>query len=92
MTTSTGDGSPKTRVEGRRRYEREAPERPRIRMWLFPWLSYLAFPAMLIVLAAMAVTPALVSRFYSSLFVTLALLTAFWVFLAAFWALRRKNA
>src|SRR5688500_15519188 len=39
----------------RRRLEREAPERLQIRMWLYPWLTYLSIAAMAAVLIAMAV-------------------------------------
>jgi GABA permease len=41
----------------RRRLEREAPERLRIRMWGYPWLTRLAIAGMLAILAAMAVIP-----------------------------------
>jgi GABA permease len=41
----------------RRRLEREAPERLRIRMWGYPWLTRLAVAGMLAILAAMAVIP-----------------------------------
>jgi GABA permease len=39
----------------RRRLEREAPERLQLRMWLYPWLTYLSIFAMVSVLIAMAV-------------------------------------
>jgi GABA permease len=41
----------------RRRLEHEAPERLRVRMWGYPWLTRLAIAAMLAILAAMAVIP-----------------------------------
>jgi GABA permease len=41
----------------RRRLEREAPERLQIKMWLYPWLTYLSIAAMVAVLVAMAVIP-----------------------------------
>ena len=41
----------------RRRLEREAPERLQLRMWLYPWLTYLSIAAMVAVLIAMAVIP-----------------------------------
>src|SRR5918999_5389444 len=41
----------------RRRLEREAPERLQIRMWIFPWLTYLSIGAMAAVLVAMFVIP-----------------------------------
>src|ERR687889_1176996 len=41
----------------RRRLEREAPERLQLKMWLYPWLTYLSIAAMVAVLIAMAVIP-----------------------------------
>jgi GABA permease len=41
----------------RRRLEREDPERLQLRMWLYPWLTYLSIAAMAAVLVAMAVIP-----------------------------------
>jgi GABA permease len=41
----------------RRRLEREEPERLLLRMWLYPWLTYLSIAAIVAVLVAMAVIP-----------------------------------
>ncbi len=41
----------------RRRLEREAPERLQLKMWLYPWLTYLSIAAIAAVLIAMAVIP-----------------------------------
>lgn len=41
----------------RRRLEAESPERLVVRMWLFPWLTYVAIAGMLAILAAMAFIP-----------------------------------
>jgi GABA permease len=41
----------------RRRLERDAPERLRIRMWGYPWATLVAIAAMLAILAAMSVIP-----------------------------------
>jgi GABA permease len=41
----------------RRRLERESPERLQLRMWFYPWLTYLSIAAMIAVLVAMAVIP-----------------------------------
>jgi GABA permease len=41
----------------RRRLEREAPERLQLRMWFYPWLTYLSIAAMLAVLVAMFIIP-----------------------------------
>ena len=53
----------------RRRLEAEAPERLKLRMWLFPWLTYAAIAAMVAVIASMAfvddVRPQLVPSFIS---------------------------
>jgi GABA permease len=46
-----------TELMMRRRLEREAPERLQLRMWLYPWLTYLSIFAMVSVLIAMAVIP-----------------------------------
>jgi GABA permease len=51
----------------RRELERTAPARLTIKVWLFPWLSWLTIAAMIAVLVAMAATPALASQFYASL-------------------------
>jgi GABA permease len=45
----------------RRRLEREAPERLQVRMWLFPWLTYLSITCIVAVLLGMAFVPG--SRF-----------------------------
>ncbi len=41
----------------RRQLEREAPERLRVRMWLYPYATWLAIVAMLGIVAAMAFIP-----------------------------------
>jgi GABA permease len=41
----------------RRRLERETPERLRVRMWGYPWLTRVTIAGMLAILAAMAVIP-----------------------------------
>ena len=38
----------------RRTLEREAPERLKVKMWLFPYLTYFAIAAMVAVIGAMA--------------------------------------
>jgi GABA permease len=37
----------------RRQFEQERPERLRIRMWLYPWLTYLAMIAIVVVIGSM---------------------------------------
>jgi L-asparagine transporter-like permease len=51
----------------RRRIERDDPSRLSLKVWLFPWLSWLTIAAMLGVLVAMAATPALASQLHASL-------------------------
>jgi gamma-aminobutyrate permease len=51
----------------RARLEREDPARLTIRMWLFPWASWLVIAAILAVLVAMAFTAALRTQLYASL-------------------------
>ena len=38
----------------RRQLEAQAPERLKLRMWLFPWLTYVAIASMVAVIVAMA--------------------------------------
>ncbi|MEU3714180.1 amino acid permease [Streptomyces catenulae] len=54
-------------VRMRRRLEREDPARLTLRMWLFPWLSWVTIAAMTAVIAAMAVLPDSRSQFWLSL-------------------------
>lgn len=61
----------------RRKLEREAPERIRLRMWFFPWLTYLTIAAMVAVLVTMAITPELSIQFYLSLLSLAAVLVAY---------------
>lgn len=69
----------------RRRLEAEAPERLAIRMWLFPYASWLVCGFIVAVLIAMALTPELQSQFFSSAAVVV-------LVLAAFAVLRRPSA
>jgi GABA permease len=41
----------------RRRLEQEHPERLKIRMWGYPWLTRIAIAGMLAILAAMSIIP-----------------------------------
>jgi GABA permease len=51
----------------RRKLEAEAPERLKVKMWLFPWLSYATLIAMAAVLIAMALIPAHQAEFSASI-------------------------
>lgn len=65
-------------VRLRRKFESEAPERLQLRMWLFPWASYLAMAAIILILLAMGLSPNLSIEFYSSLCVTILVMIIFW--------------
>src|SRR3954471_13002347 len=69
----------------RRMLEREAPERLKLRMWAFPWLTYLAIAAMVAVIASMALVDDVRSQLIPS-FLSLA------VVLAAAWLRGRRAA
>jgi L-asparagine transporter-like permease len=60
-----------------RRRHPETETKP-VRVWFFPWLSYLTIGGMLAVLVAMALTPALASQLYLGL-LTLAVATVAYV-------------
>jgi GABA permease len=55
-----------SQVRTRRARERAGAPPPTLPMWLFPWLSYLAIAGMLLVLIAMALTPAHRAEFWTS--------------------------
>ncbi|MBV8342129.1 MAG: amino acid permease, partial [Gammaproteobacteria bacterium] len=55
-----------SQVRSRRARERSGGPPPTLPMWLFPWLSYVAIGAMVLVLAAMAVTPSHFAEFWAS--------------------------
>jgi GABA permease len=69
----------------RSRFEREAPGRLRLKMWLHPWGTLLTIAGMLGVLAVMVIEPARQIELVSSLAVAGA-------FLAAWWFTRRGKA
>ena len=56
-----------SQVRMRRRLERTQPEALTLKMWLFPWLSYLTIGLMAAVILAMAVLPDTRSQFWLSL-------------------------
>jgi L-asparagine transporter-like permease len=61
----------------RRQLERTSPERLVLRVWLFPWLSWLTIAAMLGVLVAMAFTPSLAAELEASLVAVAVVLLAY---------------
>jgi GABA permease len=62
----------------RRRLERESPDRLKVKMWLFPYLTCFAIVAMVVVIGAMALVEDVRSQLIPS-FISLA------VVLAAYW-------
>jgi GABA permease len=69
----------------RRRLEREAPDRLRVKMWAFPYLTYFAIAAMVAVIAAMALVEDVRAQLIPS-FISLA------VVLLAYWIKSRRSA
>jgi GABA permease len=59
----------------RRTLERDAPERLKLRMWCFPWLTYLAIAAMVAVIVSMALVEDVRSQLIPS-FLSLAVVLA----------------
>ncbi len=54
-------------IKNRRRLEQTNPDLLQVKMWLFPWASYVAIAAIGGVLIAMALTPSLASQLFLSL-------------------------
>jgi GABA permease len=69
-----------SQVRSRRQRERAGGPAPTLPMWLFPWLSYAAIASMVLVLAAMAVTPSHFAEFWASAVSIVIALLAFVVF------------
>jgi GABA permease len=63
----------------RRQLEREAPERLKVRMWAFPYLTYLAIAAMVVVIGAMALVDDVRSQLIPSFISLAVVLAAYWV-------------
>ena len=63
----------------RRRLEREAPERLRIKMWFYPWLTYLSIFGILAVLIAMFFIPGLRPQIIASLISLAVILVAYFL-------------
>ena len=74
-----------SQVRLRRARERAGGPAPALPMWLFPWASYFAIAAMIVVLLKMALDPNLASELWASV-VSIA------VALAAYWFKRRATA
>lgn len=70
-------------IQMRRAHDVSGGPAPLVKMWLFPWLSYLAMAGMLAVLWAMAITPGRVTELQMSLL-------ALAITLLCYWFLRRR--
>jgi GABA permease len=67
-----------SQLKMRRRLEREAPEKLKVKMWLFPYLTYFAIAAMVTVIASMALVKDVRSQLIPS-FISLGIvLIAYW--------------
>jgi L-asparagine transporter-like permease len=64
-------------VRLRRQRERAGAPEPALKMWLFPWASYVAIAGMAGVLIAMAFTPSLTSELHVSLLALLVVVVAY---------------
>ncbi len=73
-------------IKMRRRLEAEAPEKLKVKMWFFPWLSYLSIALMVAVIGSMALVDDVRSQLIPSL-ISLAVVLG-----AAFLRQRRKAA
>jgi GABA permease len=62
----------------RRQLEREAPERLKVRMWLYPYLTYFAIAAMVAVIAAMALVKEVRAQLIPSFISLAVVLLAYW--------------
>jgi L-asparagine transporter-like permease len=72
-------------IKLRKELEASTPERLLIRMWLFPYLSWVVIVAIMGVLLSMLLAPDLAIQLYASLFAAIAVLTLYFV-------LRRKRS
>jgi GABA permease len=63
----------------RRRLEREAPERLKVRMWLYPWLTWFSIAAIVVVIVAMATVQELRPQLWLGLLSVGVILLAYWV-------------
>ena len=62
----------------RRTLEREAPERLKVRMWLYPYLTYFAIAAMVVVIGSMALVKDVRSQLIPSFISLFVVLVAYW--------------
>jgi GABA permease len=68
----------------RKQFEKQDPSRLTVKVWLFPWVSWLTVCAMVGVLGAMATRPDLASQLYASF-------AALGVVLASYWLVRTRR-
>jgi len=66
-------------IKERKRLAREGLPLPSVRMWLHPWSTYAVMVAIVAVLAAMALTPALASQLYLSVLVSAVVLACYMI-------------
>ena len=68
-----------SQLKMRRQLEREAPERLKVKMWLFPYLTYFAIAAMVTVIASMALVEDVRSQLIPSFISLIIVLIAYWL-------------
>ncbi|MGX9135109.1 amino acid permease [Rummeliibacillus sp. JY-2-4R] len=63
----------------RRRYEKENPEALGMKMWLFPYLTYIIIAAMIIILIAMAFIDSMRSQFFLTMLITALVVSSYFL-------------
>jgi GABA permease len=69
-----------SQVSMRRQLEREAPERLQLRMWGFPYVSYLAIAGIVVVIGSMLFVDSVRSQLYLGALSVAVVLGAYWWF------------
>ncbi len=63
----------------RRKLEKENPEAMKLKMWLFPYLTYVTIIAMVVILIAMAFIDSMRSQFFLTMMITILVIISYFV-------------
>lgn len=63
----------------RRKLEKENPEAMKLKMWLFPYLTYVTIIAMVVILIAMAFIDSMRSQFFLTMMITILVILSYFV-------------
>ena len=63
----------------RRKLEKENPEAMKLKMWLFPYLTYVTITAMVVILIAMAFIDSMRSQFFLTMMITILVIISYFV-------------